>query len=594
MHLHPCPKNQGQCGRAMTSAEQIEPSDEQAEPAEVEKASPEGGKPTPQMELISKRVSAAFDQVPYIGNRWSRWYDIPYKLLWFLQISWRRKIIPRPVLRAFHRWSSALSQFNELERHRIWDPNDRLSDFRVPPGEHVTMPSIWVVELFPPSAITRLELAIRRNGWDRDRWMSGTEDTNVNMLLKSRARTGWRWWRMAFIQDIKGTYLAPESVRTRLPPEFSFIELKAMQIGSGLTAVVAQFQLSEFGSTQLDETWHQPHEPRLIRRNGRLQALDRMWAGFQITQTERERLHRLVRTWMKDNCDGFFAELNSPQTLIDMLILDQHDPTEVSEERDRDLFDVFRALGITETDVYHYTSAQIPKMHLVPTTPSMAQGMSTDRTWAIWGRRQTVLDSATHLTGYGDNPNRAIAHRYSDAIEGFLVTLAVSDLLETVEARYALIRDRARAQHGHFKPKVIKDLREQMLTLSIDLGTVQRDLESFWRSRPQFEYEAEFAIEYSPRVRTNSDKSEPIHMNTELRKRQKEWFEELTAADRNYRDILSTVASLGASVDTSRTGRRALSVALVSLLVALATVTVADIGDNSLFQVLSEFLQSLL
>ncbi|WP_433530309.1 hypothetical protein ACQPYA_29750 [Micromonospora sp. CA-263727] len=571
--------------------------EKQVEPLEVQPETPaaDGDTPLPQLDLISERTSAAFEKVPYIGDRWTRWYDLPYNLLWFLQTAWWRKIIPKPALRAFHLWSVDLGQFNALERHKIWDPTDRLHDFQVPADEHVNMPGIWVVELFPPSAFARLERAIHRNGWDRNRWMSGAEDTNVNMLLKSRARTGWGWWRMASIQHVNGTYLMPGGVRTQLPPEFSCIELKAMQVGSGLTAVVAHIQLSELGATQLDEVWHQPHEPMLTRRDGRLHALDRMWAGFHVTQTARERLHQLAREWMNESCDGVFGEFNSPQTLIDMLILDQHDPTDVRENLDRDQANVFRALGITETGVYHYTSAEIPKMHLVPTRPSMARGIITDRTWALWGQRQAVMDSATHMTGYGDDPNRAIAHRYGNAIESFLVTLAVSDLLETVEARYALIRDRARAQHGRFKAKVINDLREQLLTLSIDVATVQRDLERSWKSRPRFENEAEFTVEYSPRFQANSDREdEPIHMNTELRKRQKEWFEELTAADRDYRDILSTVASLGASVDASKTGRRALWVAFVSLAVASVTVVVTDIGDSSLFHEVMEFLRSRL
>ncbi|MDG4796652.1 hypothetical protein [Micromonospora sp. WMMD1082] len=579
----------------MTAEEQVEPLEVQPETPAAEGDTAIGVVPSPQRDLISGRVSDAYDKVPSIGDRWTRWYDLPYKLLWFLQTNWRRKIIPQPALRALRRWSIDLSQFNKLERDRVWDPSDRLHDFQVPADEHVNMPGIWVVELFPPSAFARLERAIDRNGWDGNRWMSGAQETNVNMLLKSRARMGWNWWRMASIQDINGTYMMPDGVRAQLPPEFGYIELKAMQVGSGLTAVVAHIELSKLGATHLDEVWHQPHEPMLTRRDGRLHALDRMWAGFHVTQTARERLHQLARKWMNESCDGVFGEFNSPQTLIDMLILDQHDPTDVSDDRDRDKFDVFRALGITETDLYYYTSADIPKMHLVPTSPSMARGISTDRTWALWGQRQAVVDSATHLTGYGDDPNRAIAHRYGDAIESFLVTLAVSDLLETVEASYALIRDRARAQHGRFKAKVINDLREQLLTLSIDVATVKRDLERSWKSRPRFEEEAEFTIDYSPRIRASSDlKDKPVHMNTELRKRQKERFEELTAADRDYRDILSTVASLGASVNAAKTGRRALWVAFVSLVVASVTVVVTDIGDRSLFNEVMEFLRSLL
>jgi hypothetical protein len=580
-----------ECGCVVSSDEdEIEPADEQVESSEVQDADPGVAELARGPDPISERISAAFDEVPDIGARWNRWYDGPYKVLWFLQTKWRRKIIPDPMLRAFHRWARGLAQFNELERDRIWDPTDRMHDFEVPSEEHVVMPGMWVVELFPPSAFARLEQAIRRNGWDRDRWRSGAEDTNVNMLLKSRARMGWRWWRMASIQDVNGTYLFPDGVRAKLPPEFSFVELKAMQIGSGLTAVVAHIQLSALGSKQLDETWHRTHEPKLIRRDGRLQALDRMWSGFHVTQRARARLHELARAWMKDNCDGFFAEFDNPQTLIDMLVLDQHDPTDHSDESDRDLFDAFRALGITEIGVENYVSSDIPKMHLVPTRPSMARGMTTDRSWALWGQRQAVMDNAKNMNGYGDDPNRAIAHRYGRAIESFLVPLALSDMLETVEARYALIRDRARSQHGRFKAKVINDLREQLLTLSIDVATLQRDLDRSWKSRPQFQDEAEFTIEYSPRFRRDADEDEPFHVNTELRKRQKEWFEELTAADRDYRDILATVASLGGSVDASMTGRRALWVAFVSLAVACATVVVTDVGDDSLFHQLGKFL----
>ncbi|MFV2125228.1 hypothetical protein ACFHWS_11855 [Micromonospora sp. LOL_013] len=571
------------------------PVEVQVETSAGEGDTPVGVEPSPQRDPISERVSAAYEKVPAIGDRWTRWYDLPYKMLWFLQTRWRRKVIPNLVLRAFQRWSIDLSQFNALERDRIWDPTDRLHDFQVPADEHVNMPSIWVVELFPPSAFSQLERAFDRNGWGRNRWMSGVDETNANLLLKYRARMGWSWWRIASIQGDNGAYLIPDAVHAQLPPEFSYIELKAMQVGAGLTAVVAHIALSDLGATQIDEIWHQPHEPMLTRRHGRLHALDRMWSGFHVTQTARERLHQLARRWMNDSCDGAFAEANSPQTLVDMLILDQHDPTDVSEDRGRDQFDMFRALGITETGIHHYTSADIPKMHLVPTSPSMARGISTHHTWALWGQRQAVADSATRMTIYGNDPNQAIAHRYCDAIESLLVALAVSDWLETVEARYALIRDRARAQHGRFKVKVTNDLREQLLTLSIDVGTVQRDLERSWKSRPRFEGEAEFTIELSPRLRADSDRAdEPLHMNTELRKRQKEWFEELRAADRDYRDILSTVASLGASVDAAKTGRRALRVAFVSLTVAFVTVVVTDIGDSSLLHEVMEFLRGWL
>ena len=203
--------------------------------------------PPPEYDQISQRVDDAFEKVPSIGERWTRWYDLPYRLLWFLQTGWRRRVVPRRLRTIFNGWSNGLLQFNEADRDKIWDPADRLHDYQVPSDEHVQMPGIWVVEMFPPSALPRLEEAIRHNGWDKERRMTGAASSNHELLLKSRARMGWSWWRMATIQNSHNTYTPPDDIRARIPDEFDRITLKAVQIGAGLTALVAHF----CGSSQL-------------------------------------------------------------------------------------------------------------------------------------------------------------------------------------------------------------------------------------------------------------------------------------------------------------------------------------------------------
>lgn len=552
----------------------------------IEPASSPERQPPAELDQISDRVRDAFDQVPSIGNRWNRWYDIPYKVLWFFQTRWRRKLIPQRALNKLYRWSMDLSQFNALERHKIWDPTDELHDFTVPADEHVTIPSLWVVELFPPSQLGQLEKALETNGWDEKRRLTGTHESNQEMLARSRARSGWQWWHMTTVQGTNGQYFLPDGVRMRLPEEFSLIDVKAIQISSGLTAVVAHFSLSNAGASSVDDAWHQPHEPEIVRRNGVRQAEERMWAGFRTTQAARARLHDLAKDWMRQNCPGIFAESAGEHTSIDMLLMDKHDPS-ASVEVDRELDDAFRALGLTEHGLTRYASTAVPQMLLIPTNTSLARSMKTNRTWALWGQRDAIVTAFGDQLRYaGSEPNRAIAGRMSDGIGGFAVTLAISDMLETFEARHATIRDKARTRHGRFKAKVIEDLRSHLLTLSMDIATVQRDLETFWKFRPRFPSEAEFAmVRMSRQPREPGEvapRSEPDIVNAGMRERQKEWLEQLTFADKDYRDIVTTVASLGASVDATKTGRRALWVAMVSLVVAVATVVVADVGDQSL------------
>jgi hypothetical protein len=66
-----------------------------------------------------------------------------------------------------------------------------------------------------------------------------------------------------------------------------------------------------------------------------------------------------------------------------------------------------------------------------------------------------------------------------------------------------------------------------------------------------------------------------------MRKVHRDKFTQAVAADHEYRDILSTVASLGASVDAFRLGRLALWVAIASLGIALMTLLVTEIGDDT-------------
>ena len=76
---------------------------------------------------------------------------------------------------------------------------------------------------------------------------------------------------------------------------FSAIELRAIQIGTGLTAVLARFHLSDAAAASLDVTWHSVHEPQLVRRMNRPHSESRKWATSRITQESRRALHDAAR-----------------------------------------------------------------------------------------------------------------------------------------------------------------------------------------------------------------------------------------------------------------------------------------------------------
>lgn len=547
----------------------------------------------PDSDPISREIHESYDLVPEIGNGY-RWYDYPYRWLKWIADSWPRRVLPGSVRNWIYTGINYLRLFNEHDRNKAWSLESVHHNVFVPETEHVNVAGLWLVELFPPTELPALETALARNGWDRPRPYAAQEDGNREALQRARSGSGPRWWRLVDIVRRDSQWFVPDGVRAELPEEFEYVAIRAIQVGAGLTAVVADVHLSDTAAKSLDKEWHRPHEPILLKGQGRPRPLDRQWATFWEVQSERKRLHTLARDWLATQLPGFFALNKESQPLLDLLLFDSIDPTIMSrEDQDHETnlktHDALRALGVTEPVIYQLLSPSLPKLVLSPLDGPMHRGLGEDPTWTLWGSRPAVIEALGEggLRGYGGgDQNRAIASRLVDRMFNLFVMIAVSRFLTLTEAEYAAIRDQASKRHGKFKPKSLKHLRESFLRLSLNLTSVYRDTMSFWNRSWRWDGDAEFRYHRTPsearEVRqVEGSEEEPESFNDLLRERQKKEFIELIGADRDYRDILSTVASLGASADSYKVSRVALWVAVASLVVAIGTVVVSDIGPDS-------------
>jgi hypothetical protein len=71
----------------------------------------------------SKYIHDAYDTVAEIGKG-RRWYDLPYKLLSWLQYSWPKKVLPRRWRLGLNYLLNLLIPFNEHDRHKVWSLED--------------------------------------------------------------------------------------------------------------------------------------------------------------------------------------------------------------------------------------------------------------------------------------------------------------------------------------------------------------------------------------------------------------------------------------------------------------------------------------
>ncbi|MEZ0140265.1 hypothetical protein AB1285_15635 [Microbacterium sp. NRRL B-14842] len=543
---------------------------------------------------MSDTINDVFDLVPAIGDG-TRWYDPPYRLLMWLSSGWRRKVQPQFLRTLLNKGVNYLLPFNQHDRDFAWPRDDRAHGIQIPPSEHVNVAGLWLVELFPPADLPALERGLARNGWDKPRLFAARDKGNRETLAGARAGNGSTWWHVASLIRKGSTWWGPDAIRSELPASFETVELRAIQVGDGLTALVCAFNLTDAAAKSLDEAWHTPHEPFMRYRPGsRPRSFDRHWGTFWKVQSVRRAIHDEARSWLTGRLPGFFGRRGEPQPSLDMLLLDQLDPTRpephnISREKSLARSDALRALAVDSRPVYHLTSDDMPKLLLDPVSPSMHQAMGEAPAWALWGKRDAVVEALgeDELAGYSGDVNRAIAHRLGENMYNLFVMMGVSRLLAIAAREQAAVRDSAANLHGKFRPKALRALRQSFLTLSLDLSSLHRDVKRFWERDWRWEGEARFVYTLAPMHRRADAKAgrkveEPIDYNEALQDKHESTFANLIESDRDLREILSTVASLGASADSFKLGRLALWVAIVSLVIAVGTILVTEVGTTSI------------
>jgi len=522
-------------------------------------------------------VKEAIEEVPEIGHGWKWHYDTIHNALWWLI---RHKKIPAPIRTLALQGVNDLLQINELDRLKRWNKDDRFHNIHIPEDEHVTVASVIVVELFTPNQAAALEKSIKKNKWNK-RSRTATRETNSELLAQARSRNNMSWWRLADVVNMEG-YYAPDAHRTKLPDGIERVQLKAIQVGSGLTAVVARFNFNDAHSKKLDDVWHADHEPFMERSKtmgtfSKLRPVDRQSATNKATQRARNDLHGIARNWMTKHCSGYFAMHGEKQLSMDVMMTEKYNPVSKSTKRpDNDIHDALRALGIDSLDFYRITAPEIPDMLLTQANRLSESIIDAERTWGLIVNRGKIVQSTENFKGFGGDANHAISYIAEERVGPTLVLLAISQLLVVLEAQYAKLRDGAQLQHKKFKVRSVNRLSGIVLDSSLTLASIRQDVANLRRHKRWFEG-ANFVMTVAPlfTAKLKPKDKEPIDFFNDVMDHNDETFKRLSKLDGDYRDILTTISQLGATGTDIRTGRWALAVSALSLIVAIIALYVS-------------------
>lgn len=501
-----------------------------------------------------------------------RFSDFAFHVLAFLLSSWRRSLLPRSMRNWLGARRAGLVVRRDVAYHRL-----RSSDgFHVPDDEVVRVGGLWLVEYFPPSQIAALSDAIRRNNWDLRAFQS-----NTRLLSESRRGSGMSWWSIANIVNSSASTILPGHHQQKLPEGIARVHLSGVAIGDSLTAVVAWITLTDEGSASVNEIWHADHRADVARdEDGRVFAQRAEFTAYRRTQLSRRHLHDQARRWFAQSCPGAFAEAGTPQPVLDLLLLDRLNPTAQQDRWSRDVDQTLRALGLTSSRRGWTTSTHLPGLLLEQADTTLAPTLPPN-TWGLWGQSDDVLTRTAvgedRSQAWGPNPHTAIGNIYDEECRATVVRVGLTALLQTIQDKNAEQRDTARAKHGKFSKKDLELLRKDILSLSLDLTGIERDVRLYNKQARQSGREPRYELSSPP-----WDPDEQVwDFSKMLRKQQLTAVSKLRAADVDYRDVLSTAASLGSSIDAFRVQRRAIYIAVAALLVALTTGWFTLVGPDT-------------
>jgi hypothetical protein len=98
----------------------------------------------------------------------------------------------------------------------------------VPADEHVAVPTLWVVELFPPSAATELTSIVEKYNPSANLFEHRDSTT---ILSQSRAGHGYDWFKPTSIKDPSSKRIVPDARIEKLPNRFWCVDLTEIQLG---------------------------------------------------------------------------------------------------------------------------------------------------------------------------------------------------------------------------------------------------------------------------------------------------------------------------------------------------------------------------
>ena len=274
-------------------------------------------------------------------------------ILGYVGVGWLIVRGPRALARARRKaslwryyvrsWLTRKTWLREVEEQ--WDGMDLHMPSNVPPpAEHVLWHMFWMVEVFLPTHAGALADSLRDLGWDEEAPL-GRSDA-LQWLREARARD---WpssvspgtFRSSLPLPPGAFAVAPE---IDIPQIFRSVHPTFVQLGPGVTVLVAGFLLADDEQSCLERALRRPASARAVAKGwkGGYEVKPASMVRLERLGAERERIRAAAAGWLSSNLRGVFAERDTQPPSWDLVTTEIEPPTALDLAND----DWRRALGI--------------------------------------------------------------------------------------------------------------------------------------------------------------------------------------------------------------------------------------------------------
>ena len=464
---------------------------------------------------------------------------------------------------------------------RRWSVRDRGDnlDTRIPEGEQVRLPVIWLTELYTPTTLTglleglpRLMAKARYQHLDRGdlvEWVQGTR------------RQGGGSWRILPIVRPSGGPHSPGDIEDVLPVGITSVTWGIYTLTSTVTAVTAAFHLQEDRAEELQCIVNEDVSTRAsVLPDGGYQISDVRWQKQQSADRWRDSLRSDAAGWLADRLPGSFHRLVPGQLLtIELLLTEKQRPWDEPISGPGGTRGWMQVLDLVGR-VGYWQCTSVPGLRL--------RGRRIHR----WDRsRRNVLTLAAlrdEFLGTGSRDqdasgaqDEAIYSLHSRVIP-FANREALTALLQELDEQLASTRDLSERATSQRSAKALTQVQQQLISTGLDGQIVAADIAGYARDKERWRYDVlDFTHVVPPALIAAG--TQPLPLTEVLRHGQIERGTAVARAEADLRDLINSSAQLSAAAENIRLQRSVRWLAIVSLIVAIvaAAATVAALHISS-------------